>query len=119
MQPTMDSLREAVRISNGTSSDLNALGLAWAQREDFVPALDSLARAVKADPTNIQYQCDLGRVLAAAGKFREALEIYQGVLDKDPLRLNICENTARLYAEQLNDPERAIPLFLRAVAADP
>ena len=48
-------------------------------------ALDHLAQALACDPERIRLELDRGKILEKLGRYDDAKEAYQAVLDRDPI----------------------------------
>jgi tetratricopeptide (TPR) repeat protein len=85
---------------------------------DTRAAMDVYRRAIKEDPQSTAAWINLGRLLHEQGKHTEAHKIYREGLTK-------CDTAECLYfnlgvlLEDLNQPEVAIDMYLRAVELDP
>lgn len=75
------------------------------------PELDRLATS---EPANPSYQYWLGRLDYDAGRYRAAIARYEQVVKRDPSFVRAYDNMGLAY-EALNEPERALPPYRRAV----
>jgi tetratricopeptide (TPR) repeat protein len=77
-----------------------------------------LRKAIKRDPTNIQYSVMLGDVLLAQKKISAAMEAFQKALQLAPRDLNLLINIGSRYEKNMLDKE-AEAIYLKAYAMYP
>ncbi len=79
---------------------------------------DALKEKIKKDPENPVLYWQSGRLLAGAGRFKEAAAMFEKAVDKDRAFLPALDDAATIYAH-IGDPARALEYLKRIVALDP
>jgi len=97
---------------------LHRSGLALFAKQRMAAAIDSLSRAVAAEPANALYAFNLGVVLAAAGRTAAALTAYDQAIAGNPAAWRAHFNAGVLRREA-GDLVRAEAHFTAVTAVDP
>lgn len=63
-------------------------GVEFFDEPDYEAATQSFRQAVELEPGNLEYQYYLGLSLKAQGLFKEALAVFTGVVEQDPVEFN-------------------------------
>ncbi|UYQ64116.1 tetratricopeptide repeat protein [Streptomyces peucetius] len=92
-------------------------GLMQSQYEDFSGAARTFKRVLELDPENKLAWFNLGVIAQRDGRTADAREAYDRALGIDPKFTSALFNEAVLL--ESSDPDRAVTLLKRAVAADP
>jgi tetratricopeptide (TPR) repeat protein len=113
-------------LANGRLDSLEQL---WAARVWVTIGPEGLSRAIElvhmaltqcpADDTALRalLELDLGQFEVVAENIPAAVEAFERALEIEPDNVLALNNVAYLYAENLNDPDRALPYAERAMAA--
>jgi len=95
------------------------LGSLYARRQRVPEAIAYFESAIKLRPADISSWTMLGMLNQQRGDFRKAEESYIRVLDIAPNAGVAANNLAWLYADHLNDMDKALELARRAKVALP
>lgn len=111
-----------IRTDTGNAEALFLLGLALAEMKQIGLALQALGQAVEHAPAKAEYQAQLARLLSLSRQEQEARHtadrariLAERSKDADA---RTYDTIGCVYA-RLGDHENALPLFARAVAAEP
>ncbi|MEB2314045.1 MAG: tetratricopeptide repeat protein [Sorangiineae bacterium] len=92
------------------------------QREDYVSALDTVAKLLHEDLADEDTISELERLAKVAGADQRLAQIYAAELEQvsgdDPVTARLARRTGELYS-QLDDGERALGFYRRALAFEP
>jgi tetratricopeptide (TPR) repeat protein len=91
-----------------------ALALAYISLKRGDWARPELERLAAASASNVLYQYWLGRLDYDAAQYGSAIRRFEQVIARDPTFMRAYDNLGLSY-EALNDPERAIPQYRRAI----
>ncbi|MDR1419825.1 MAG: tetratricopeptide repeat protein [Treponema sp.] len=95
-----------------------SLGMAYYELGKYEDAERWLNRARSRDRTKSASEYNLGRIAFERGRFTEAAELFEGILEKDPL--NIMALKAASYSRiKSGDLEKAEALYARVLALVP
>ncbi|WP_433452196.1 tetratricopeptide repeat protein [Streptomyces sp. CA-142005] len=112
--------KAASEIRNAKSKSVEALlnsGLKRQIQQDSSGAAEDFRHVLELDPTNKRAWYGLGLVDQQSGRTADARADFDKALDIDPRFMSALYSEA--YMLRTSDPDRAIELFKRAVAADP
>lgn len=118
-QPTANPESEG-KSATHAASEAQALvqaGLVQSQYQDFSGAARTFRRALELDPDNKLAWYNLGVIAQRDGRTADAREAYDKALKIDPTYASALFNEAVLL--ESSDPDQAVALLKRAVAADP
>ncbi|MGW7469870.1 tetratricopeptide repeat protein [Streptomyces xantholiticus] len=118
-QPAANPESEA-KSATQTVSEAQALvhaGLMQSQYQDFSGAERTFRRVLELDPENKLAWFNLGVIAQRDGRTADAREAYDKALKIDPKFASALFNEAVLL--ESSDPDRALTLLKRAVAANP
>jgi Tfp pilus assembly protein PilF len=118
-QPTANPESEG-KSATHAASEAQALvqaGLVQSQYQDFSGAARTFRRALELDPDNKLAWYNLGVIAQRDGRTADAREAYDKALKIDPTYASALFNEAVLV--ESSDPDQAVALLKRAVAADP
>jgi tetratricopeptide (TPR) repeat protein len=86
---------------------------------DFAAAESAYRAAIHADAEAVDAQIGLAIALRGQNKHKEALAVYERVLEAHPAHLAALYNLAVLRADFLDQRKQAVPLFERYLALAP
>jgi len=119
LQAAEDVLKKALQQSPDSYSNYVQLGTLYAQRQRVPEAITYFESAVKIRPADIGSWTMLGMLHQQSGDMRKAEESYIKALDIEPNAGVAANNLAWLYADHLNDMDKALELARRAKVALP
>jgi tetratricopeptide (TPR) repeat protein len=90
------------------------IGEAYRRKGDFAAAINAFQEARKTLPDNVSGLTALGITLAAADRWPEARQIYEGVLKLDPTNGVVLNNLAFGLAEHNGDLDQALTMAQQA-----
>jgi tetratricopeptide (TPR) repeat protein len=93
------SCERAAALSGRSVDDLNRLGSAYLQAENYLKALPALLEAQRKNPENLKVQNNLGYYFLKAGVYEEAIRVLRALLQKDPDFPEAQKNLARAFYE--------------------
>ncbi|MGW7361254.1 tetratricopeptide repeat protein [Streptomyces sp. NPDC054802] len=118
-RPTANPESEG-KSATHAASEAQALvqaGLVQSRYQDFSGAARTFRRALELDPDNKLAWYNLGVIAQRDGRTADAREAYDKALKIDPTYASALFNEAVLL--ESSDPDQAVALLKRAVAADP
>ncbi len=80
--------------------------------------IERLMQAVREDPEDINTRILLGNLLMDAGRFKEAIGVYEKVLESTPENADVRVDLGTCYRNS-GDPERAVAEYRTALRYDP
>jgi tetratricopeptide (TPR) repeat protein len=86
---------------------------------DLATSMAAFSKAVEIDSTKAVYHFQLGDALQRLGRFNEALERFQRVVEIDPTHSGACYAIAAIYENYKGMPDEAFAWYEKAVAIDP
>lgn len=95
------------------------LGMTFAQLDQPVLALPYLQRAVELNEADTEARFQLGLSLAKVQAYDEAIRQLEKVVEEDPGHADAYYNLGVAYAGHLEDAERALAMFNRALEVQP
>jgi tetratricopeptide (TPR) repeat protein len=119
LQAAEDVLKKSVQQSPESYSGYIQLGSLYARRQKVPDAIAYFESAVKLRPGDVGSWTMLGMLNQQRGDLRKAEESYIKVLDIQPNAGVAANNLAWLYADHLNDMDKALELARRAKVALP
>ncbi len=99
-----------------------AAGLYEQQLETYERAFDAYGRALEEDPTNEQTIGQLERLASQTEAWETLAGLYENQLEKildSQLQISMLLKVARVYEEELEQPENAVRKYERALEHDP
>jgi Flp pilus assembly protein TadD len=114
-QGQVEVLRTTAQQTSADAQAQSIIGRAQMNAGDIAGAGETLARAVKLNPSDVQALSALGATLDQQTKHSEAREYYQAALKQTPNNMAIVNNMAMSYALQGKLPE-AEQLLRKATA---
>jgi tetratricopeptide (TPR) repeat protein len=112
-------LKKALQQSPDSYANYVQLGSLYARRQRVPEAIAYFESAVKLRPSDIGSWTMLGMLYQQSGDLHKAEESYIKVLDIEPNAGVAANNLAWLYADHLNDMDKALELARRAKVALP
>jgi Flp pilus assembly protein TadD len=88
-------------------------------RSDFAAAADAFARLAARSPENPYVHARWSLALQGLKNYAEAARAMERAVELDPTKSDWLSKLGQFYFTQLNDPERAVGAFERALAVDP
>jgi tetratricopeptide (TPR) repeat protein len=119
LQAAEDVLKKSLQQSPQSYSDYVQLGSLVARRQRVPEAIAYFESAVKLRPADIGSWTMLGMLNQQQGNLRKSQESYVKALDIEPNAGVAANNLAWLYADHLNDMDKALELARRAKVALP
>jgi tetratricopeptide (TPR) repeat protein len=119
MQAAEDVLKKSLQQSPESYSSYVQLGSLYASRQRVPEAINYFQSAVKLRPGDIASWTMLGMLNEQRGDLHKAEQSYLKVLDIEPNAGVAANNLAWLYADHLNDMDKALELARRAKVALP
>ncbi|MDF1564307.1 MAG: tetratricopeptide repeat protein [Deltaproteobacteria bacterium] len=116
---TGDAARRADRLVRAGALKERQVGDLAGARRDYQAAL---VAAPEAGPLRQAARDGLARTLSAQRDFEALADLYRGWLEEVPdpdTRSDLCLALGLIYEDQLDDPERALANYRRALEADP
>jgi Flp pilus assembly protein TadD len=117
-RPT-ESLAEytsAAQLQTPTPEDLRNVALDYVLLADYVDADRWIERALTINRTDSENWYVLGRIRYSDGRFSDAVHAFQRTLELAPGNLKAEDNLGLAY-EELNEPEKAMDAYRRAIAS--
>jgi len=111
-------LEEAVRLGAGVPERLNALAQAYEASRSGARAEPLYRRALDAQPSAANIRVNLGRLLEAQGRLREAIAEYRRAASDDPTLAPAHYNLGTALA-RVGDTAGALTSLRQAVALEP
>jgi tetratricopeptide (TPR) repeat protein len=118
-------------VTEAAGGQLDSAEQLWAARVWVTSGPEGLSRAIELvhmalaqcplDDTSLraQLELDLGQFEVVAGNIQAAVEAFERALEFEPENVLALNNAAYIFAEHLNDYEKALVYAERAVAAAP
>jgi predicted TPR repeat methyltransferase len=97
---------------------LHALGIIYAQQENYSEAIRYLQLAVKLHPKNLSYSLHLANILKFQELYDQAIHVLENALKQDPDFIPAINNLGTIYYTQGNLQE-AIRYYRLAIAKQP
>jgi len=119
LQAAEDVLKRSLQESPQSYSDYVQLGSLVARRQRVPEAIAYFESAVKLRPADVGSWTMLGMLNQQRGDLRKSEESYVKALDIEPNAGVAANNLAWLYADHLNDMDKALELARRAKVALP
>ena len=119
LQAAEDVLKKSLQQSPDSYSSYVQLGSLYARSQRVPEAIAYFESAIKLRPADISSWTMLGVLNQQRGDFRKAEESYMKALDIGPNAGVAANNLAWLYADHLNDMDKALELARRAKVALP
>jgi tetratricopeptide (TPR) repeat protein len=107
------SLLEGMASHNPSATLLDLLGDAYTQTKDFAKAETAYRRASEMDPSELNHLRGLGQTLMAEEKYKDALPVYQKLIDLMPDDADNYLAISQIYRE-LNQLDQAEQNLLKA-----
>lgn len=110
-----------IPLGNAEQSALDYFvdGVEAFESKNYEEAIDSFKRSVELNPSNLEFQYYIGITNAALGREKEALEIFEVIVDKDPVNfLKAFFDIAALHSKQ-KAFQKALQALGRAEGIDP
>ena len=116
--------KDRARVAAATQIKLGgrnviAVSEAYAQTDQYEPALTMLRDAVKSRPEEIDLQFELGSVYERSGDKKNAEKMFLSILDKHPDHAATLNYLGYMWAESGINLERAAEMLNRAVSQEP
>jgi Tfp pilus assembly protein PilF len=111
--------RQAAQMDPGYYDAHYNLGLAAAQSGNLPLALASYETALAIEPESLDARYNFGLTLKQAGYFLDAVAEFERILAKYPNDSRTHLALGNLYAQQLQEPEKARPHYLAVLAVAP
>jgi tetratricopeptide (TPR) repeat protein len=116
--------KDRARVAAATQIKLGgrnviAVSEAYAQTDQYEPALTILRDAVKSKPEEIDLQFELGSVYERSGDKKAAEKTFLSILDKHPDHAATLNYLGYMWAESGINLERAAEMLNRAVSQEP
>lgn len=116
--------KDRARVAAATQAKFgvrNTIGAAeaYAQNDQYEPAIALLKDALKAKPDEVELQFELGSAYERAGDKAGAEKIFEQILDKHPDNTQTLNYLGYMWAESGVNLERAQTMLQKAVAAEP
>jgi len=80
--------------------------------------IERLRQTVTKEPGNINARIELGNLLMDAGRFSEAIDIYEEIIGMDPENVDVRVDLGTCYRNS-GEPERAVEEYKKALRYDP
>jgi tetratricopeptide (TPR) repeat protein len=107
------------QLGGGSVDDVLAAAETWQRLEQPAEAVVAARSAVAQRPDSVEARFVLATSLERAGQVREAETALRGALVDDPTFAPALNYLGYLFAEQDREPDQALQLTRKAVAADP
>jgi len=112
----------AVHVAAASIADATALaqlGIALAQNNQFMEAVQALESSLELDPSNVATLCNLGLVWEQAGLPLQAMATYGRALEIEPSSAAVYVRLASALETHMDERERAVEAAEMAVELDP
>ena len=110
---------DAVRKSPGNWMPWTNLGNALVAQKRYDEAMPLYEEALRLAPHVDDVQYNAGHLRARQKRFREAEQHFRRAVEIKPTYLPAGESLGDLYAEELNEPHKAVEAYERAIAIAP
>ncbi len=110
---------DTVRKSPGNWMPWTNLGNALVAQKRYDEAMPLYEEALRLAPHVDDVQYNAGHLRARQGRFREAEQHFRRAVEIKPTYLPAWESLGDLYADELNEPQKAIEAYERAIAIAP
>ncbi|VAX28947.1 hypothetical protein MNBD_NITROSPIRAE02-508 [hydrothermal vent metagenome] len=80
--------------------------------------IERLRDIVRKEPADLNVRIELGNLLMDTGRFREAIEVYEKILEINPGNVDVRVDLGTCYRNS-GDPERAAGEYRKALSYDP
>ncbi|NOY38754.1 MAG: tetratricopeptide repeat protein [Nitrospirae bacterium] len=77
-----------------------------------------LREIVRKEPADLNVRIELGNILMDTGRFREAIDVYEKILEINPENVDVRVDLGTCYRNS-GDPERAAGEYRKALSYDP
>ena len=104
-------------INETESSNYENIGDSYFNQKNYQMAFVNYDRATQLNPRNTRPQYKRGLARLSAGQYQKALEEFNSIIDQHPNYALAYEGQGRAFF-LLNDPERALRSFQKAISMD-
>lgn len=107
------------KLNNHTFAGYNNLGLTYSYLERYDTSEKYYKKALEIKNNAPQALANLGVMETKRGNFRKAIEYYMKSNEIKPLDGQLTYNMARIFSEFLNETDRGIEYYEKAIQLDP
>ncbi|MEM4263910.1 MAG: radical SAM protein [Candidatus Woesearchaeota archaeon] len=93
----VNQLNKVLELNKGYAPAYNVLGVIYASSGMYEKAIVMFNEAIKRNPVNIAVRLNLGNALIDSGRIDEAEQVYNQILEIDPLVFKAYQNLASIY----------------------
>ncbi len=112
-------LRKAIELDPTFADAYNNLGLALIKSGIFQPGRARLKRALSLQPNHQDATFNLARLYELTGQYELAVEQYGKSIRLNPDDVNAYQNAGSIYLNHLNNTQKAVRLFQKALSINP
>jgi tetratricopeptide (TPR) repeat protein len=119
LKEAIEKYRAAIRVDPSSFDAYYNLGVAAFEAGDLPQTLTAYEHALAVDATSRKARFNFAITLERAGYPHDAAQELERLVADHPTETRAQFNLAHLYADKLNDPQRAKAAYLRVLELDP